>query len=459
MDVSADWYEEEQHVPDDVFDSVRTDVDPRVDTEAARREAERIARESDRTNKQEYNSSANNALHQFELTLKKNAMAIPSDDQFAGIVQSTGKEFRTFTATEFDEADFSIEYIVNKILVSGQPAVIGGPSKALKTSVGLDLAISLASGSNFLGQYEVTEPQRVLFLSAESGMAAIRCTARRICKSRGLRLSELPISFGDWVPFAKDKLQLAGLRYHLNRHQPQVAFIDPVYQVLDGEDQASVGKMGQQLALVCDQVREFMATPVLIHHATRTSTRVINRQPLEISDLTGAGVAEYFRQWILINRREQWTAGNAHELWLSSGGSAGHASQWALSIDERREDDRPTDWVVELLDSQEVERKKVDAADDAKERKARATVEKHCQAVKKAWRGRGKETLTRNAIASASGLNDANCSKALGHLIVIGEVEFIEGSVQKRNGSFDGYRLKSDNPDNSDSRGQLSGFN
>jgi len=37
------------------------------------------------------------------------------------------------------------EYIIDGVLVRGQPCVIAGPSKAMKTTIGIDLAVSLAS--------------------------------------------------------------------------------------------------------------------------------------------------------------------------------------------------------------------------------------------------------------------------------------------------------------------------
>src|SRR5262249_7684808 len=53
--------------------------------------------------------------------------------------------------------------------VRHKPGVIGGPLKALKTSFGIDLTISLGSGTPFLGAFDVYQRVRVAMVSAESG--------------------------------------------------------------------------------------------------------------------------------------------------------------------------------------------------------------------------------------------------------------------------------------------------
>jgi RecA-family ATPase len=75
---------------------------------------------------------------------------------------------------------FPLEYDIDRILVAGQPAILAGPSKGLKTTLAIDLGLSLASGEPFLGAFRVNRQRRVLLMSGESGSATIQETARRI---------------------------------------------------------------------------------------------------------------------------------------------------------------------------------------------------------------------------------------------------------------------------------------
>src|SRR5262249_10222579 len=97
------------------------------------------------------------------------------------------------TSAEFDGANYSLEWLVKNVVVKGQPLIIGGPKKALKTSMVVDLAVSVAGGRKFLGEFFTPEPCRVAVLSGESGEATLQSTARRVAAAKGLRLADLNI--------------------------------------------------------------------------------------------------------------------------------------------------------------------------------------------------------------------------------------------------------------------------
>src|SRR5262245_19967409 len=65
--------------------------------------------------------------------------------------KSTGFELGLIDSRTFAAGDYRCEWLARQLLVRNQPAILGGPKKALKTSILVDLAVSLASARRFLG--------------------------------------------------------------------------------------------------------------------------------------------------------------------------------------------------------------------------------------------------------------------------------------------------------------------
>src|SRR5262249_54641311 len=98
-------------------------------------------------------------------------------------------KFRFLTSQQFAAADYRQSWLVPSLLVRGQPASVGGPKKSLKTSVLVDLALTLGTEPvtmqetarrRFLGKFESLGKCRVVLLSGESGQATLQETARRV---------------------------------------------------------------------------------------------------------------------------------------------------------------------------------------------------------------------------------------------------------------------------------------
>lgn len=115
--------------------------------------------------------------------------------------ESETLEYRRISCAELDAADYELEYLIDGCLVAGQPCGLAGAKKCLKTSILIDLGISLAMGGCFLGKLKVNRACRVGIMTGESGMATIQETARRICYEAGYRLSDVGgLVFSDQLP-------------------------------------------------------------------------------------------------------------------------------------------------------------------------------------------------------------------------------------------------------------------
>lgn len=143
------------------------------------------------------------------------------------------------SAPDLLSADLKPVWLIKHVLVAGQPAIIGGAKKALKTSLATDLAISLATVMPFLEYptFQVQKKHRVYLLSGESGKATIQETIRRQLKAKNHRwesqkgiLDNLYVGFR--LPQVSVKESLQALSKQLSRQNFDVIIIDPLYLCL-----------------------------------------------------------------------------------------------------------------------------------------------------------------------------------------------------------------------------------
>ena len=135
------------------------------------------------------------------------------------------KFFGLLDATTLNDTEFPITYLVEDVLVENQPMIFGGGSKTLKTSIMLDLAISLATEKHFLERFKVNQKCKCVFISGESGLPTIKETALRICKSKDVDLGDLKsdLQFAERLPRIDNDTELAYLRQLLVKHKFQGA--------------------------------------------------------------------------------------------------------------------------------------------------------------------------------------------------------------------------------------------
>ncbi len=241
--------------------------------------------------------------------------------------------FQFLNAAQLNSAEHTTRYLIPGILAAAQPGGIYGPFKSLKTSLAADLAISLASGTPFLGRFPVTEPGRVLFLAGENGLPALQSLARRICAERGLSLATLDnFLVSRDLPRLDRPVDLMALRELIDKQRPVCLIIDPAYLAIENGSSRGLFAMGALLRPLADLCEATGCAVLLVHHAKRSHK--LGSVPT-LDDIAWSGFAEFSAQWLLVSRRGPYDpATGHHELWLSAGGRAGHHGLWALDVDE-----------------------------------------------------------------------------------------------------------------------------
>jgi len=96
-------------------------------------------------------------------------------------------------AAELDEPDPARRWLVENLWATAGVGIIGGAPKCCKSWLGLDLAVSVASGTPCLDTFKVAEPGGALIYMAEDAAGVVKQRLAGLCCHRDLDLKALPI--------------------------------------------------------------------------------------------------------------------------------------------------------------------------------------------------------------------------------------------------------------------------
>lgn len=304
----------------------------------------------------------------------------------------------SMTSAEFFAQEYHDDYIVENILNRGENCIIGGAMKTLKTSLMVDLAISIGFGSPFLGKFN-TKQATVGVISGESGQKTLQGLGNRVAKAKGRLASNAAVHWSFKLPCLMERRWQRALVNWVSELGIEVLFIDPTYLALldmnTAKGAANLYVMGAALRELAEVLQESRVTPVLLNHIGKGAARasLTAGDPPDLMDLSMSGFGEFARQWILTGRRERYVSGSGiHKLWMNVGGSAGHNGLYALNIDEGSKDDPGgRRWDVRVMQASEAS---AAANTEQADKRAAARAEKQAADLKHA-QGRIRAYLER----------------------------------------------------------------
>lgn len=333
------------------------------------------------------------------------------------------REIGSISMVELDGDDSQATFLVEGILVEGEPAAIGAARKSLKTSFAWDMAISLATGRPFLGRFRVLEPRRVLYLSGEGSRPFIRSVMQRVCLFKGLTPADLGgLRLGSRFARLDNPSDLAAIRQECEASEATVLFIDPLYLAMSGNDAGNVFSQGERFHAIAEMCESSGITMVLVHHTTRRREHESPGKAPELVDLSWAGLSEFASQWIMVGRREPYdpSSPGSHRMVLEVGGRQGQSGAWAVDVEEGDlEHGRQWDVLVQpMSDARTAEQERTEQARETKhQERVEQDQRKICQVMLKYPEGE-----TAKAIRLTAGLNSARFGEALSRMIENGYV-------------------------------------
>ncbi|MBA4187757.1 MAG: hypothetical protein C0467_07035 [Planctomycetaceae bacterium] len=347
--------------------------------------------------------------------------------------------FTFVNSATFATGDFRPQWLVSRALVRNQPGVIAGPSKALKTNLSIDLGVSLASGTPFLGQFDIPKRTRVAVVSGESGEHTLQETAHRVCRAKGITLASLGghLSWCFSLPTFSQLDVMADFAETLAGLNAEVVIIDPVYLALGNIDAKNLFEAGAAFRVVAEVLLKVGCTPLLIHHANR---QLVVGEPMELTHLAYSGLEQFARQFVLLNRREKYKGDGVHDLWATIGGSAGHGGLWSLHIEEGTVDESfaGREWNVSVETPSEVR----DSAAERREAEKREAARKKLQADETAVLlaidaevNGGRLAATKSQIRARTGFGLDKVKQIIAGLLTSGAIVEIDFEKSSGNGA------------------------
>lgn len=173
--------------------------------------------------------------------------------------------------SQIAEDEIAERWLVEELWCARAVGVIGGAPKCAKTWLGLDMALSVATGTPCLGKYAVPEPGPVLIYLAEDALPVVRQRVDGMAKHRGLDLAEVeihvitaPVLRLDRDP---DRIRLLETTRRL---RPLLLLLDPLVR-LHGIDENNASEVAALLAYFRSLQRQFDVSVLLVHHTRKNA--------------------------------------------------------------------------------------------------------------------------------------------------------------------------------------------
>lgn len=190
-------------------------------------------------------------------------------------------------------------WLIEPLWAAAGVGVIGGAPKLCKSWLGLEMAVSVASGTPCLDRFVVGERGPVLVYMAEDADVVVRQRLESLCRHHGVDLDTL-----DLFVLVTDTLRIdlaaqqQRLRETLQRLRPRMLLLDPLVRI-HGIDENSAAEVSAVLAYLRALQREHDTAVVLVHHARKSGS---NGQPGQA--LRGSGDLHAFGDSNLYLRRK-----------------------------------------------------------------------------------------------------------------------------------------------------------
>jgi hypothetical protein len=160
-------------------------------------------------------------------------------------------------------------WLIESVWARSAVGIIGGAPKCCKSWLGLDMAVSVASGSACLDRFEVQDKGPALVFLAEDALCTVRSRIDALCGHRKIDIEDLDLSV---ITAPALRLDLSADQNRLQRTladlHPRLLVLDPLVR-LHRLDENSASDISKLLGFVRELQRTHDCAIVLVHHASK----------------------------------------------------------------------------------------------------------------------------------------------------------------------------------------------
>ena len=160
-------------------------------------------------------------------------------------------------------------WLIENLWGRGAVGIVGGAPKCCKSWLGLDIALSVASGTPCLGHFPVVSSGPTLVYLAEDAAPMVRERILGICNHRRLDIESLDVHLIDTpslrLDLDADRTRLAAA---VEKVRPMLLLLDPLVR-LHRADENSSADISALLGFLRELQRRFDTAVLLVHHMSK----------------------------------------------------------------------------------------------------------------------------------------------------------------------------------------------
>ena len=222
-----------------------------------------------------------------------------------------------------------IGWIVDSLLPEEGITFLGGPSGCFKTWAAMEMALSISSGSKYLGKYDVKQ-SNVLYVDEENGEATLYSRFAKLKNNdsdfKNHKFDNLYLSVFNSLKLDRlgsvENPSFEALQKLINVYKIKVVIIDSLVRCMIGDEDRSTDarKVFEGLKLL---KKNFKVSVVLLHHTAKNSKNGMN-------GLRGSGDFPAFADVVLMFKKRD------------------HESSTVVSMEKNRHLDTSTDYQFKI---------------------------------------------------------------------------------------------------------------